>query len=109
MLGTIEKIKELNDKVFLPGHKDEILDIVKVIFFQLSKLFEHAKKLENKILRENIYSVLKAEFSIVVNDFYSLYIKASVLFFIRDMFENIDKLKQTLVKTFPNILFKLNI
>jgi hypothetical protein len=43
MFETIEKIKALEDKVFLQVHKNEILNIEEVIFFQLSKFIKLQK------------------------------------------------------------------
>lgn len=106
-IETIIRIKNIEDKIFLPGHKDEIKNIGDVIFFQINKFIERAKKIGDQLKNKNIFNLVFDNIESIANDPYALYIKASEMFFLRDYEFNKENLHEALSKTFPNLLKKI--
>lgn len=107
-IETIEKMATIKDKTFLPGHKGPIIDIEKVISFQISKYVERAKRVGDDLKKKKIYNLVIENVETAMNDPYALYIKASEMFFLRDYELNKDKLIISLKNTFPRILQEIN-
>lgn len=107
-METIIRVKDIENKIFLPGHKDEIKNIEDVIYFQINKFVERAKKIGPQLVEKNIFHLVFDNIENAVSDPYALYIKASEMFFLRDYEINKEKFTNILKDTFPNILNKIS-
>ena len=102
----------IENKTFLPGHRDYIDSIDERIIFYLTKLFRRTKYLKDDLQKYGILFSLKKVTGEISKDPFKTYIKLSEIVFINDfitypdmMIENLKKID--LYKKFKNQIEKL--
>jgi glyoxylase-like metal-dependent hydrolase (beta-lactamase superfamily II) len=110
--NTLIKLKMIENKTFLPGHRDYIDSIDERIIFYLTKLFRRTKYLKDDLQKYGILFSLKKVTGEISKDPFKTYIKLSEIVFINDfitypdmMIENLKKID--LYKKFKNQIEKL--
>ncbi|MCA1981171.1 MAG: hypothetical protein LDL10_06495, partial [Calditerrivibrio sp.] len=105
LINTIEKLLQIKDKTFLPGHRDDIDDIKYRIEWYLEKLLNRTCRIGKRLMNDNLYNILLSMNIDTYTDPLTSYLKLSELFFMRDFISN----KDPLVKTIEINNFNINI
>lgn len=105
LINTIEKLLQIKDKTFLPGHRDSIDDIKYRIEWYLEKLLNRTCRIGKRLMNDNLYNILLSMNIDTYTDPLTSYLKLSELFFMRDFISN----KDPLVKTIEINNFNINI
>jgi len=93
---TVIKLKRIENKIFLPGHREYIDSIDERIIFYLTKLFRRTKFVKDDLHTYGIFYTLKKLINDIFTDPFKTYIKLSELFFINDFISNPDTLINSL-------------
>ncbi|MCB4204323.1 MBL fold metallo-hydrolase [Deferribacterales bacterium Es71-Z0220] len=96
---TILKLKNIEERVFLPGHRDYIDSVDERILFYLNKLIERTGFIMEELKNEGVYPVLKKLTGSIYESPLKSYLKLSEIVFIDDFITNPEKI----IKSLENI------
>lgn len=96
--STLKKIKSIEDRTFMPGHRETIDSVDERIIFYAGKLFDRALKLRPLLDRHNIYEVAQTLIPDTMANPLNTYLKSSEILFIRDLIQGADRLKAALAE-----------
>ncbi len=105
-IDTIDKLISLEHYTFLPGHRDYIDSVKDRISIYLDKMLSRGLKIGNSLLEKPIYEILLDLNNQKPLDTFTSYLKASEVFFIRDIFRNPEPLISSIKK--HNITLDIN-
>lgn len=97
-METIDKLVSLEKYTFLPGHRDYIDNVKDRITIYLDKMLSRGAKIGKKLLESPVYDLIQEIKSEKPLDSFTLYLKASEIFFIRDIFTNPEPLITSIKK-----------
>jgi glyoxylase-like metal-dependent hydrolase (beta-lactamase superfamily II) len=103
---TVRKLKSIENYNFLPGHRDTIGSVEERIIYYVSKMFQRAIRLRLVINSSSIYDVVRSVISDIQASPPVTFIKASEIFFFKDMLSNPAPLREALEETGLSDIFR---
>jgi glyoxylase-like metal-dependent hydrolase (beta-lactamase superfamily II) len=85
-ISTIDKLISISTHTFLPGHREYIDDVKKRVSTYLEKMLTRGAKIGENLIKKPIYEIILGINESRYMDPFNQYLKASELFFIRDIF-----------------------
>ncbi|ADR18252.1 MBL fold metallo-hydrolase [Calditerrivibrio nitroreducens] len=95
-IETIDKLISLNGYTILPGHREYIDDIKQKISIYLNKMLTRGVKIGKSLVEDSIYDIIVKINNRKQLDSFTQYLKASEIFFIRDIFKDPKPLQKTI-------------
>ncbi|MGB9730551.1 MULTISPECIES: MBL fold metallo-hydrolase [Calditerrivibrio] len=102
-IETIDKLISLSEYTILPGHREYIDDVKQRISIYLNKMLTRGVKIGKSLVEDSIYDIIVKISNGKQLDSFTQYLKASEIFFIRDIFKNPEPLQKAINRHSLNI------
>lgn len=95
-IETIDKLISLSQYTILPGHREYIDDVKQRISIYLNKMLSRGVKIGKSLVKDPIYEIIVKINNGKQLDSFTQYLKASEIFFIRDIFKDPEPLQKAI-------------
>lgn len=102
-IETIDKLISLSGYTILPGHREYIDDVKQRISIYLNKMLSRGVKIGKSLVKDPIYEIIVKINNGKQLDSFTQYLKASEIFFIRDIFKDPEPLQKAISRHYLDI------